>query len=88
MNFFFLTVGLIDGSILSIECGSMVIDHIRFYDQLSILPIKNKKSLTDGSITLMKMRLQVSIDSRFVNTSFGPNTCLEAVSNSVEYSWS
>jgi hypothetical protein len=34
-----------------------------FYDRLPILLIKNKKSLTDGSITSMKMRPKVSIDS-------------------------
>ncbi len=34
-----------------------------FYDRWSILSIKNKKSLTNGSITSMKMRPKVSIDS-------------------------
>jgi hypothetical protein len=46
-----------------------------FYDRLSILSIKNKKSLTDGSITLMKMRPKVSIDTIGMNPSIHRRLC-------------
>ncbi len=40
-----------------------------FYDRLSIQSIKNKKSLMDGSITSMKMRPKVSIDTIGIDPS-------------------
>jgi hypothetical protein len=54
---FELVIGLTDGLILLLEC--LPLDRwpwVRqgYCDQLLILLIKNKKSLTDGLITLMK----------------------------------
>jgi hypothetical protein len=47
-----------------------------FYDRLSILSIKNKiKSLTDGSITSMKMRPKVSINTIGIDPSIHRRLC-------------
>jgi hypothetical protein len=50
---------------------------------LSILWIKNKKSLTDGSITLMKMRPTVSIDIIGIDPSLIVPSCACNLADSV-----
>jgi hypothetical protein len=46
-----------------------------FYDRFLILSIKNKKSLTDGSIASMKMRPKVSIDTISINQLIHRQLC-------------